>query len=168
MNNIRKIKLLKSQKAITLMSLIVYITIMFFVLAATMRIITYFKNNMDYVADVTFETEFEKFNLYMLQETSKKGNEVESVSLDHREISFTSGNTFSYTDDYNKGEIYFNSLKLCENIEYCSFSYETDEETSTVIVNVEIQIGSTTKEMSYVIINSDENINTEEEYEINL
>ena len=60
-----------NSKGVTLASLVLYITIMFVVLAIIIRVVIVFRTNMNDVTDVTFETEFEKFNLYMLQETRK-------------------------------------------------------------------------------------------------
>lgn len=70
---------LTSNKGITLTSLVIYITVMFVVLAMITRVITHFRNNMAEVADVTFETEFEKLNLYLLDEAKKTGNKIAKI-----------------------------------------------------------------------------------------
>ena len=85
-----------NKKGITLTSLIIYITIMFVVLAIIMRVTTYYTKNMSDVADTSFEEEFEKFNMYMLQETNKSGNYVADVSEDNNSITFTDGNTITF------------------------------------------------------------------------
>ena len=140
-----------NSKGITLMSLVVYMTAVFVVLAAIIRVTTYFTKNIDETADVSFETEFEKFNLYMLTETSKKGNKAE-VLFDNT-ISFSDGNTILYKDEDNDGvgEIYFNGIKLCKNVTVCIFSLTYDEQQTKVIINVSITIKDISKHAIYIM-----------------
>ncbi len=118
---------------ITLTSLIIYITIMFVVLAIIMRVTTYFTRNINDVADTTFEEEFEKFNMYMLQETGKSGNGVYKIS--ENKITFADENIIEYKTETN--EIFYNEIKLCKNIDTCSFEMNTEE--NQIIVDITIK-----------------------------
>ena len=142
-----------SQKGITLPSLIIYITIMFVVLALVMRVAITFKRNLQDVTDVTFETEFEKFNMYMLDETNKTGNDVSEISETGDSIIFSDGNKFEYIKEgeEEKGEIYFNDIKLCENISACTFATEDNVEARKTSITVNITINQVQKEISYVM-----------------
>lgn len=138
---------------ITLMSLIVYMTIMFVVLALIMRFTTNFTKNIRDVADTTFEEEFEKLNMYMLQETNKSENYVEEVSEEQKSITFTDGNTIAFQkeNESETGEIYFNSIKLCEGVDNCTFTSPDDEITNKTTITVTLTINGTTKSIQYVI-----------------
>lgn len=138
---------------ITLMSLIVYMTIMFVVLALIMRFTTNFTKNISDVADTTFEEEFEKLNMYMLQETNKSENYVEEVSEEQKSITFTDGNTIAFQkeNESETGEIYFNSIKLCEGVDNCTFTSPDDEITNKTTITVTLTINGTTKSIQYVI-----------------
>lgn len=140
-----------SNKAITLTSLVIYITVMFVVLATITRIIAYFRNNMVEVADVTFETEFEKFNLYFLDETKKTENSITEIPEDKKEIIFATSNKYSY--DNETKEIYLNdSVKICEQVENCTFAQSQLDNGKTQIT-VTLKIGNTEKEVNYVMNN---------------
>ena len=58
---------MKNNKGITLTSLVIYIALIFVVVATLMRITIHFRGNMADAADVSFETEFNKLNLYLLK-----------------------------------------------------------------------------------------------------
>lgn len=146
-----------SNKAITLISLIIYITVMFVVLAAITRIILHFRSNMVEVADVTFETEFEKFNLYFLDETKKTGNSITEISEDKKEITFVTSNKYSY--DNEKKTIYLNnSVKICEQVENCTFA-ENSLNNGKTQITVSLKIGNTEKEVNYIMNNVEQSSN---------
>ena len=140
---------------ITLMSLIIYMTIMFVILALIMRFTTYFTKNISDVADTTFEEEFEKFNMYMLQETRKTGNYVEEISEEQNSITFTDGNIIAFikSEENQTGEIYFNSIKLCEGVDNCTFTSSDNEITNKTTITVTLTINEITKSIQYVINN---------------
>lgn len=147
-----------SNKAITLTSLVIYITVMFVVLATITRIIAYFRNNMVEVADVTFETEFEKFNLYFLDETKKIGNSIEEISEEEIEITFSTGNKYSYKNN----TIYLNNdIKICEQVKNCTFTKSTLDNEKTQIT-VTLEIGKTKKEVNYVMNNIEQSSSIDE------
>lgn len=146
-----------SNKAITLTSLIIYITVMFVVLAAITRIILHFRSNMVEVADVTFETEFEKFNLYFLDETKKTGNSITEISEDKKEITFVTSNKYSY--DNEKKTIYLNNdIKICEQVENCTFA-ENSLNNGKTQIKVSLKIGNTEKEVNYIMNNVEQSSN---------
>ena len=141
---------MKNNKGITLVSLVIYIAVVMVVAAAVIRITTYFKNNMTDVADVSFEKEFQKINLYLLEESKTTGNGIDKIT-GGTEIIFTNGNKYKYIA--SDKTIYLNdTIKVCENVESCTFSQKTAENGKSVIV-LKIKISGTTKTVEYVIIN---------------
>lgn len=141
---------LKNNKGVTLMSVIIYITIMFVVLAAIMRITIYFSDNMREAADVSFETEFNKLNIYLLDEAKKTGNNISEINTDGTQIIFSKGNKYTYNSE-NK-IIYLNdTIKVCENVESCLFEEEIAENGKNILA-LTIKINGTTKTMKYVVV----------------
>lgn len=141
---------MKSNKGITLVSLVIYIAIVIVVIATVIRITTHFKNNMTDVADVNFEKEFQKINLYLLQESKTIGNGIDQITAG-TEMIFFNGNKYQYNSSDKK--IYLNdTIKICENVENCIFSQKTAENGKSVIV-LNIKINGTTKTVEYVLSN---------------
>jgi len=141
---------MKNNKGITLVSLVIYIAVVMVVTAAVIRITTYFKNSMIDIADVSFETEFQKINLYLLDESKIVGNEIDEI-VGGTEIIFRNGNRYQYNES-NK-TIYLNdTIKICENVESCTFTERTAENGKSVIV-LTIRIRETSKTVEYVIAN---------------
>lgn len=139
---------MKNNKGITIISLVIYIAVIFLVTAVVIRITTYFKNNMADIADVTFETEFNKLNLYLLDESKNAGNGIEEI-INQTEIIFTNGNSYHFADK----SVYLNeTIKICENVDSCAFSQKIADNGKTVII-LTIKIGKTEKEVEYVISN---------------
>lgn len=148
---------------ITLMSLIIYITIMMVILALIMRVTTYYTKNIKDVADITFETEFEKFNMYMLQETKKSNNFITEHT--NNSITFSDENTLSFQDENldGEGEIYFNDIKICEYVNECIFTVRNDNETAKTSVVVDITIHETEKQTTYVLQNISDDVEASKE-----
>lgn len=159
---------MKNNKGITLTSLIIYIAVIFVVIAALMRITTYFSSNMQDAANVSFETEFNKLNLYLLDEAKTVGNGIDGISEDGTQITFTNGNTYSYNAEDKV--VYLNgTIKICENIENCVFEKQVADNGKNLL-NLTIKINSIEKTANYVIINNNEEqtVITEEDYIFNL
>ena len=139
---------MRNNKGITLISLVIYIAVVFVVIATLMRVTTYFSSNMRDVADVTFETEFDKLNLYLLDESKKIGNEILEIT-DGVQISFTSGNKYTYNAEDKI--VYLNdNIKICENVESCIFEQKTAQNGKNVI-SLTITIKESTKTIEFVM-----------------
>lgn len=141
---------MKNNKGITLTSLVVYIAVIIVVTATVIRVTTYFKNNMEDVADVSFETEFQKINLYLLTECKTTGNSIEEITGD-KTITFTNGNKYQYS--FLDKAIYLNdTIKICEGVEKCKFSQKTTDNGKIAVI-LEIKIAETSEKKEYVISN---------------
>lgn len=139
---------MKNDKGITLVSLVIYIAVVIVVMAAIMRITTHFKNSMAEVADVSFETEFQKINLYLLDESKIIGNKIDEI-VDGTKITFTKGNRYQYNE--TEKTIYLNdTIKVCENVGGCIFSEKTAENGKSVL-SLTITINKIQKTVDYVM-----------------
>ena len=95
----------KSEKGITLTSLVIYVIVMLIVLGMLAVIMANLQGNITGVGkEGTKNAEIDKFNVYFLKEVKKQGIRIESISNDKKEIKFTTGNTYSF--DSEKKAIY--------------------------------------------------------------
>lgn len=152
---------MKNNRGITLTSLVVYIAVVIVVAATVIRITTYFGNNIEDASNVNFETEFQKINLYLLTESKTIGNGIEEIEQG-KKIIFTNGNVYEYNAS-NK-TIYMNNIKICADVEKCTFSKETTNSGKIAII-LEIKIAGVSKTQKYVISNAqNEQIINETDY----
>ena len=142
---------IKEKKGVTLISLVIYMTLMFVVLAVIMRVMTHFRNNMDEVSDVSLESETDKINLYMIEETKVLGNGINDFS--ESKIEFYDGNIFEFKDEDEdeSGEIYFNEVKLCKDIKSCIFNVTKDLETLNSTITITINVNDNESTLKYVM-----------------
>lgn len=130
---------MKSERGVSLMSLIIYLIAMTIVIAIVANISRYFYKNVSYVGDSLEASEqFVKFNALFTKEVNIKNNFVEKVEEEEKyKYVIFSKTRNQYIFDVENKEIYMNKVKLCSNIIDCNFSYNKDEELVTVelIVN---------------------------------
>jgi hypothetical protein len=124
---------MKSEKGITLTSLIVYVIAMTVVIGAVATMSKYFYSNIDYVTSRTEASgEYTAFNAYFTNETNKKGNSVLYCASDGSYIIFSSEH--QYTFDSNSNAIYMDKSQICKNVNSCTFSYADGKVTVNVVI----------------------------------
>ena len=143
---------MKSEKGITLISLIFYILILTIITALIGTVSTYFYKNVSGInEDSKAVSTFNKFNMYFIEEVKRENNKVEEISNDMTSISFKSGNSFLYKD----GFIYFNGKQICSEVNNLSFEfYEESGNINENIVTVNLNIGTYSpysKTIDYVV-----------------
>lgn len=148
---------MKSQKGITAISLVVYV-VSFSIIAVIVGTLTnYFYSNIQILdSSVSSSSEYNKFNLYMLNETKKKGNTVEVVSDDTAENDEGNSIIFISSDGQTKNSfkklgniLYYNKIKLCEDVN--EFKIKSDKSTGKATVTVLLTIGNNSYSTEYVI-----------------
>ena len=86
---------------------------MVLVIALIAVITSFFYNNVINIDREAIElAELNKLNLYMIEETEKEGNSIETISSDGKKIVFKYGNTYTIQDN----GIYQNSIRICKNV----------------------------------------------------
>lgn len=171
---------MKSQKGITMASLGVYIVVSIIVVATLATIMANYKNSIKTMDnDAEYSSEYNKFNLYFLEEVKKpensnmeRANSIETVDNDYNSIKFKTGNEFMYK--IKEEILYLNKstgeeIKLIKNVKKCAFEFnDIDHEANGKnVIRVNIQIGETTpKEYTYVLDgeNSTNSYSTENGY----
>lgn len=139
---------MKNNKGITLVSLVIYIALVFVVTAVVIRITTYFSGNIKDISNVNFETEFNKLNLYLITEAKTTGNEILEIA-NGSQITFSNGNKYTYNEENQT--VYLNdTIKICEDVENCSFEQKIAQNGKSILL-LTITINEITKTAEYVM-----------------
>lgn len=159
---------MKSQKGITMVSLIIYVVSFLLVAVTIAGITTFFYNNIEVLDDsIGSNSQYNKFNLYLLNECKKEGNEllawresdesknvfqlVDNELIEKKFITFEEAigkkNSFIYDDENSK--LYYNSIKLCDNVE--DFQIKVEEVTGKTVLKIFIKIEGTSFSTEYVL-----------------
>ena len=139
---------MKNQKGITLVSLTIYIIVVIIVVGILATVRNSFQSGVKEMSQsASAEAEFNKFNLYFLEDIKKPGNKptIENENEDSpKTIEFSlTKNKYTYIgnteSDKDKNSIYFNNIKLLSDVKSATFKKEEKEEAGekngkTVIV----------------------------------
>jgi len=143
---------MKKQNGITMMSLLIYIMAFVTIIGVLSSITVFFNNN---TKDINMQTasnsEYNKFNLYMLEYTENDYN-VSKISEENTDIPFVtfsngvSSNTFVLLENI----LYFNQIKLCENVD--EFKIKKDiAENGKDILKTYLKVNGTVYTTDYVL-----------------
>lgn len=141
---------MKSNKGITLVSLVVYIIVMIIVIGVMGAIASNFYNNTNSMQVDTEEIlEFNNFNTYFLKEIKAPENAVDTIGNEGEYILFESGNSFSFSDN----KIYYNDMKICEKVQRMKIESLVDENGNIIddVIHVEITFSGFSKSMNYKV-----------------
>jgi len=144
---------MKSEKGVTIISLVIYVAIMTLVIGVMGSILTNFYENTNEVqGNVQEIVEFSKFNNYFLKEIKSNNNKVDHVSGDGTYILFVSGNSFSISNN----AVYYNNIKICDGAESLKFTLGKSEEDKLEeysIINVKLGFKNFKKSITYKVEN---------------
>ncbi len=128
---------MRTEKGVTLTSLIIYIVLLLAVIGILSIISQHFYSNTSYITEMgKYVSEFDKFNMYFIEDV-KNNSELYSVS--EKEIIFADGTIYTYSEQ----SIYRNKVEICSNIYNCTFTQkeQVDENNFTKkIVGVKLSI----------------------------
>ena len=106
---------MKSEKGITLISLIIYVVLLLIVVSFLSVVSTHFYSSTKYLMDNgKYVSEFDKFNMYFIEDVK---NNIDVYSIETNKIVFEDGTAYTYL---NKS-VYRNKVEICKNIERCEF-----------------------------------------------
>ena len=153
---------MKSQKGITLASLVIYITLVLITLAILAVVTSNMRSGVrDSGIEGTEIAEINKFSMYFLQEVKKQGNSIKKITSSNVEveenvpgdsIEFTSGTKFSFNSTNNIIELIEQSktIKLAKDIVNCTFTKKTSNGKTIIEVKITPE-GLNMKTISYVL-----------------
>ena len=137
---------MKSQKGITLISLTIYVIVMAIVIGV-IAIVTgvFFKSlqQSNFYTDPI--AEYTAFNSYFSEEVNHSGLKI--LNCEDNYVAFDNGIVYTFSEE-NQG-IYRNQVKICKDIEECTFS-ETIKNGKQV-VEVRIKVGSQDRTTTYTL-----------------
>ena len=109
---------MKSEKGITLESLIIYIAVTVIVIGILTRVSTIFYNNMQYIdAEGKFAIEYQKLNASFLEDSKTIGTKILEINSDEKYVLFYNENTQEQIQYTFVGEgIYRNNARICQNV----------------------------------------------------
>lgn len=141
---------MKSEKGITLTSLVVYIIVATLIISTMAMVSTFFFNNVSLVKDQEkYAPEFNKFAMFFVEDV--KGNKQATVTTN--KVIFADGNTYTY--DSNEAKIYRNDTVIAKNVELISFTLtqetSTKNNTTKNIITVKFVMGEFNKTMDFVL-----------------
>ena len=154
---------MKSEKGITLVSLIIYVIAMLITVTIMTIVTSYFYQNVDVSAEkYTYFSEFTKFESYFSEETTKQGNRIVEINPENTQdnpnaqknseqvyLILSSGNQYTYIKQ-NKA-IYQNNVKITSGVEDCSITQNIENGKQTITITMKIQ--DKTRNMKFTLQN---------------
>lgn len=129
---------MKSERGITLTSLIIYVVITTIAVTAIAAFSSFFVSNMNEVKEQEkYAPEFNKFSMFFIGDV--KNNKTAEVTTN--QVTFEDGTIYQYRQ--SEKAVYRNSTKITEKVDSFSFSLTEEEVSSTnkQIINVKMSIG---------------------------
>ena len=151
---------MKSQKGITLISLTIYVIGMTLAISIITVISSYFYKNVDTkLTDINPLTEYTKFNGFFTDEINSKNirfveshTEGESEVTTSYVIFYNNAKTVQYTFVKANRGVYRNKVKICSDVESCTFEYNKKNNKDVVTVTIKIGNGEQ-KKVEYTLKN---------------
>lgn len=131
---------MRTQRGVTLTSLVIYIIGMVMIISIVSVLTTYFYKNIKNVgADINPIAEYTKFNSYFTNETNTENIKILEVSNEGNQhyIVFDNGTQYTFVPE-NKG-IYRNNVKVCQGVTACIFTTGLENGNDTVKVKMMIE-----------------------------
>ena len=141
-------KVWKNQKGITLVSLMVYLIGLIAIIGIVAVLTSFYSKNVATMNDTSeVNSEFNKFDAKMIQETKTAGNKIEEVS--GTTIRFKNGNTYTYGDN----RIYQNAVTVSKYVKDFAVNFSQDGDKQILSVYVTFGKGKieVAKSVSYVV-----------------
>ena len=135
---------MKSEKGITLTSLVVYVVVATVVISIMAVISSFFFSNMTLInGQEQYALEFNKFNMFFINDVKNNKN----AQIDTGRVVFEDGTIYEYRA--SEKAIYRNNIKIAKEIEEIGFIESTyqvpNTQTTKNLVNVKMTIGKDNK-----------------------
>ena len=134
--------MLKTNKGITLISLIIYIVITIVVITMLASMLAYFSKDVKDITGGNLEVmELDRFYTYFLKDVKATNSGISSLTT--TSIIFTSGNKY----EYKQNAIYLNDkIKIAGDIENCTFTQSTSDGNTIITTNISINENTYTQQ----------------------
>lgn len=137
---------MKSERGITLTSLVVYVTVATAIIGCIAMVSTFFMSNMNTIKDQEkYAPEVNYFNMFFIEDV--KNNR--SAEVTNTTVEFEDGTKYEYKQSENA--IYRNSQKIVEEVQAVSFTSPELEKTETIITQDDLDTPDINEEKKVVI-----------------
>lgn len=140
----------KSQKGMTMISLVIYIA-SFSIVAIVIGFVTrfFYSNTKLLNSEIYSAAEYNKLNMYLAKESEESGNSfVEFNDLSNMyKLEFSNGNVYTYDKDNNL--LYCNKVCLCENVQ--GFKASVDYTSGKEVVKVKVDFSNKSYTTNYTM-----------------
>lgn len=154
---------MKSEKGITVSSLVVYVIALTIIVGTIATITKYYYGNINKLSSNTSSMEeITKFNTYITEEVNKASNIIYDCNTQNSDendnyVIFYNANDKDETNPksgytqytFKNKSIYLNKIKICSNIDDCKFEDVSD--TNNYKLKVTLTINGNTKETVYTL-----------------
>ncbi len=126
---------MKQEKGITTTSVIIYVIAVLIVISTLSTLSTYFNKEIkEGIKKQANSSTYSTFASYFVQDVQEKENKVLKTDTEQNinYIEFSNGNIYKYSQI--EKALYKNDVKICENIDNCSFSYKLDDNKQLIEV----------------------------------
>ena len=138
---------MKSEKGLTLSSVIVYIIGMLIMATVIGTITIYFYNNLVNASDVSKASiEYAKFNIHFLDDVKQRNNKVANIDNTAGLIQFSNGASYFYINN----SIYKDNIKICDGITHFEITPPNPQNTKQII-GILMSIDDRTYTTKYVV-----------------
>ena len=133
---------IKSEKGVTLTSLIIYVIAMLFTITIITVVTGYFTKNVDTSPEnYTFYGEYTRFESYFSEEVNRENNRILEIvngeGTAQSYVAFSSGNQYTYVPA-NRA-IYQNNVKIASGVTSCKFTEGIKNGMQLIKVDIRIQ-----------------------------
>ncbi len=126
---------MKSQKGITLISLIIYIIVMVIAIAMISVISMYFYTNTSALSKtINPLTEYTKFNSFFSEEMNHSNLKI--LACEPNYIAFDNGVQYTYIQENQS--VYRNQVKICNDVQKCEFQNKIKNGKNVVSITMKI------------------------------
>jgi hypothetical protein len=142
---------MKSEKGVTLTSLIIYVIAMAIVVSIVAVITKYFYGNINKLSNTTTSLEeYTKLNAFIIEEINKTGNIIYKCGVNNEDnenyiifynpndVDEANGNKGYTQYTFKENSIYLNKIKICNNIKDCKFEDVSDENNYKLKITLNI------------------------------
>ena len=128
---------MKTEKGITLTSVVVYVLIATALISSTALLSSFFFSNMSLIKEQNqYAPEFNKFSMFFIEDV--KNNKSAEVTT--TKVTFADGTVYEYKD--NEKSVYRNDTKITQQLQFFAFSTSNYVVSNTTkqIINVKMMI----------------------------
>lgn len=139
---------MKTEKGITLASVLIYVTTLGIIVGVVALAMSFYNKNIVAMNDTgDINLELNKFITQIIDDTQEKGNKIEDIT--ETRIRFLNGNTYTFKDE----RIYINSRELSNCVKEFNASMKLDGDKQVLQIDIVLEKGQARveKRLNYVL-----------------